>query len=113
MTTVNYGEVQMFLVCQLPKKKIFKDFQGQTFILAIITPCKTDGKDARLGITSYKEQHKRVAIDVRTIQAVVGRVYSRKRWWIIDRFDAAIPTFDELNEKNYEDEDKDNEGRDA
>ena len=97
---VYYGELQLILVCTLPDNPIFQNYAGNTFLLAIVTPCKTQCKDAREELTCYKDVHTKLAVDVRSITAVVGRVKTRQKWYIVDQFDAAIPTFDELNEKN-------------
>ncbi|KAH6897842.1 hypothetical protein BKA70DRAFT_1115872 [Coprinopsis sp. MPI-PUGE-AT-0042] len=102
-TVVNYGEMMAVLVCCLPDQPIFGKHRGSTNLLALVEPCNTDFKDARKEPTSYKQKLALVAIDVRNITAVIGRVQSRGKWWIVDRFDSGIiPTFDELNEKNYD-----------
>ncbi|EAU91248.2 hypothetical protein CC1G_06883 [Coprinopsis cinerea okayama7 len=107
---ISYGELNVVLVCSLPDIALFEGYAGKTYLLAIVTPCKTRGKDARKELTSYKAMHAPVAIDMRNIQAVTGRAQRSQQWWILDRFDAAIPTFDELNEKNAPDNASDGEG---
>jgi hypothetical protein len=82
---------------------MFGTHAGKTFLIALVDPCRTEGKDARSELTGYHSSLATVAVDVRDITAVVGRVQTRNQWYIIDQFDAAVPAFDERNDKNYSD----------
>jgi hypothetical protein len=56
-----------------------------TWLLALVTPCNTGGRNAIQELTTYSSQAASVITDVRSIRAVVGRVHSRTAWTIIDR----------------------------
>ncbi|EAU84542.2 hypothetical protein CC1G_00061 [Coprinopsis cinerea okayama7 len=99
-TVVSYGELSLILVCTLPNHRLFGNHAGKTHLLAVVTPCQTQSTDARLEPTGYDQLLAPVVIDVRSITAAVGRQRRGNTWWIIDQFDAALPTFDELNVKN-------------
>ena len=55
-----------------------------TWLLALVTPCNTGGRDAIQELTTYSSQAASVITDVRSIHAVIGRVHSRTAWMIID-----------------------------
>ncbi|KAI0669093.1 hypothetical protein C8Q78DRAFT_945394, partial [Trametes maxima] len=84
---VHYGELQGVLECYLApeQREIWRESSGATLLLALIRPCKTNGEDAAITVTHYREVRADIVIDVRAIQAVIGRVKSRNRWGIIDR----------------------------
>ena len=72
--------------CPLPDNQFWThDFQGQTKLLAVITPCTTGGKDATKERTVYDHTTTDIVTDLRAVECVVGRVYSRGKWAIIDR----------------------------
>ncbi len=88
---VHYG--QLLAVLELPLQgRVWKDHAGSTVLLAIIRPCKTNGKDATQELTLYREYAADVVVDVNAVEAVVGRVKSRKEWGIIDRSGALART---------------------
>ena len=60
-------------------------FRGKTVLLVIITPCVTLGKDATKTLTTYSQTMTQIVTDLRTISSVIGRVWTRNRWGIIDR----------------------------
>lgn len=65
-------------------------------LLAVITPCKTDGKDATTDtVTEYTKFQETIITDLQSVQCVVGRVRrGTKTWGIIDRStDEARPVF--------------------
>lgn len=82
---VCYGRLEQILVCQLPKGKVWGDFADQPRLLAVITPCVTDGKDATQEIVSYYRTTQPIITDIQTISAVVGRIKTRGKWTITDR----------------------------
>jgi len=91
---VLYGRLEAIYVCNLPVDTFWGSFSGTTRLLAMLTPCKTLGKDAANEKTSYTHMTKPIIIDLRTIVAVVGRVETRGRWAIIDRTGGLVkPTF--------------------
>jgi len=80
------------LQCTLPDKTIWKDFQNKTILLAVIKPCRTNGKDAAKEMTEYSDYSTPIVTDLRTVQCVVGRVKTRNKWAIIDRSDELSKT---------------------
>ena len=95
---VLYGRIEKILECQLPDHPTFGSFRGKLRLLAYITPCKTDGKDASEELTFYTTETAPIITDLATIRAVVGRVLTaggptpRKHWGIIDRSTALSRT---------------------
>ncbi|KAJ7450205.1 hypothetical protein FB451DRAFT_1146475 [Mycena latifolia] len=85
VSEIFYGRIEEILVCNLPKEEFWGSLSDTTRLLAVITPCKTLGKDAAKKITAYKDMTKPIVTDLRTISAVVGRVETRGRWAITDR----------------------------
>lgn len=51
----------------------------------MITPYRTGGKDAALDIVSHRQAMAPVVLDLQTVMAVVGRLQSRGKWFLIDR----------------------------
>jgi hypothetical protein len=70
---------------QLPKDPFWSYMSGKTRLLAVITPCATLGEDASKKLTSYTDTTTTLVTDLRTIVAVVGKVKSRGRWYLVDR----------------------------
>jgi hypothetical protein len=106
---VLYGRVEKVIECQLPDDPTFGDFRGKLRLLAYITPCKTDGKDASQALTFYHTETAPIITDLATIRAVVGRVQTtggpttRKQWGVIDRSTALVRT-------SFEDDDLSDDG---
>jgi hypothetical protein len=96
--------------CQLPDDSAFGAFRGKLRLLAHITPCKTDGKDATQELTLYRTETAPIITDLATIRAVIGRVQTtgglgtQKRWGIIDRSTALARTTFEDEELSDGDE---------
>ncbi|EKM49288.1 uncharacterized protein PHACADRAFT_107069, partial [Phanerochaete carnosa HHB-10118-sp] len=84
---VYYGRLEKILKCNLPQgSRFWRDLQGCRLLLAVITPCVTTNRDATQVVTSYcAEQQSQVVVDLRTVQSVVGRIFTREKWGIIDR----------------------------
>jgi len=59
-----------------------------TWLLALVTPCNTVGRDAIQELTTYSSQAASVITDVCSIHAVIGCVHSCTAWTIIDRSSA-------------------------
>ena len=82
---VGYGELEKIFVLNLPIDKFFKTLSGKLLVLALIAPWDTEGKSAaedNIYMTSRKAS---LVTDLRSVQAVVGLVETRRRWGIIDR----------------------------
>jgi hypothetical protein len=83
---ISYGRLERILCCNLPKAKALGALSGKDRVLAVISPCKrTKGKDAALEITSYRELGDPIVTDLQAVVAVVGKMETRGRWYIIDR----------------------------
>lgn len=85
INTVGYGQLNAILVCELGHNKIYQHLCATELILALITPCKTNGKDASESIVGYKELAAQVITDARNITGVVSRVKTQGGTFIINR----------------------------
>ncbi|KAJ7743164.1 hypothetical protein B0H16DRAFT_1322794 [Mycena metata] len=91
---VFYGRLEEILVCKLSTNKIWANLVGKTRLLAVITPCATEGKDAARTVTFYTRMTQSIVTDLRTVVAVIGRAETRGEWGIIDRSGGLLhPTF--------------------
>ena len=54
-------------------------------LLAVITPCVTSGKDVTKTLTTYSQTTTQVVTDLHTISSIIGQVWTRNRWGIVDR----------------------------
>ncbi|KAI0368214.1 hypothetical protein BV20DRAFT_1037221 [Pilatotrama ljubarskyi] len=97
---VYYGELQAILECPLDDQKIWGEHGNTTCLLALIRPCKTNGEDAAITTTTYREVRADVVVDLQAVQAVVGRVRSRNWWGIIDRSTGVARTVFVADESN-------------
>ncbi|KAJ7233571.1 hypothetical protein B0H12DRAFT_1028432, partial [Mycena haematopus] len=89
-----YGRLEEILVCQLPKDEFWSEMSDQIRLLAVITPCTTFGKDASKQLTPCTQTTRPIVTDLRTIVAVVGRIETRRKWFIVDRSQGLLhPTF--------------------
>lgn len=106
-TVVRYGRLEKVLEFQTGNHNIWRESKATHHLLALITPCKTDGKDASHELVEYGETREAVITDVRNIKAVVGRVKLRGATWIIvDRsVDSAHRMLQAVDDENYEDSD--------
>jgi hypothetical protein len=102
---VLYSRVEKVIECQLPDDPVFGVFRGKLHLLAHITPCKTDGKDAMQELTDYCTETAPIVTDLGTIHAVIGRVRTRKCYGIIDRSSISVrATFEVDSESSSDDE---------
>ena len=84
---------------------MFGVFRGKLHLLAHITPCKTDGKDATQELTDYCTETAPIVTDLGTIHAVIGHVRTRKCYGIIDRSSISVrATFEVDSESSSDDE---------
>lgn len=91
---IHYGELHRILECLLDDREMWGGMKGKRRLLAVITPCKTDGNDASKSVTEYTKLHSTIVTDLQSVQCVVGRVRRRNTWGIIDRnSDEARPEF--------------------
>ena len=51
----------------------------------MIRDVKVKSRDSRLNITRYNEMGAVTVVDLKMLECVVGRVYDRGEWAIIDR----------------------------
>jgi hypothetical protein len=91
---IHYGELQRILECFLDDQEMWEGMKGKRRLLAVITPCKTDGKDATKVVTEYVKLQGTIVTDLQAVQCVVGRARRRNTWGIIDRgTDSTRPEF--------------------
>ena len=102
---VCYGQVQSYIHVTLPAEPCLKTNHDSPVILALVTLCKTNGKDASLAPVWYQEMGKVRAFDITTIDCVIGRVKVGNHWGIIDRSLGSQCTIHGLWEPEYESED--------
>ncbi|KIJ35583.1 hypothetical protein M422DRAFT_180592 [Sphaerobolus stellatus SS14] len=84
-----YDQLQYILVCPLPAHRKLtypnEQPQAQTLLLAAVRQCNTT-VDAKTSIPHYTDPLAALeVIDLASIQAVVGRIWNRKCWAILDR----------------------------
>ena len=82
---VFYGRLESIIDVELPCTPRLNISAGTRYLLALVTPCSTGGKDATRELTTYTETTAQVVIDLRTVECVVGRVRRGNEWGIIDR----------------------------
>ena len=78
-----YGELQQIFKIEVPRSSQLRLNQPQTLFLAAIKDC--DASFNENGFWEFKSAGKLTVIDLGTIQCVVGRIYDRGKWVIIDR----------------------------
>ncbi|KAG2106244.1 uncharacterized protein F5147DRAFT_653989 [Suillus discolor] len=61
---IGYGQLDKISICELGEHKIYRFLRNTTLILALITPCNTDGTDALISLVGYKEFVAPVVTDV-------------------------------------------------
>ncbi|KAI0070886.1 hypothetical protein K474DRAFT_1737601 [Panus rudis PR-1116 ss-1] len=109
---VAYGQLQRILQCSLPQANFWENLSGKTLLLAVITPFRTNGKDATIELTTYRRVNAPVVLDIRHIENVVGRIHTGNQWAIVDRSDGlakTIFTVDEHEVVPNHDEDDDSD----
>ncbi|KAG6369283.1 hypothetical protein JVT61DRAFT_15494 [Boletus reticuloceps] len=85
VTVVQYGRLEKILEFETGSQNTWRGLKNTYQLLALISPCKTGGKDASHQVVEYKDMKESIITDIRNIKAVVGRVKSRGRWIIVDR----------------------------
>ena len=79
-----FGQLNRILVLELPSAQQLNLDEPTTVIVALIQEVKTT---LRNGIYYFKNFGVEEAVDLNTLQCVVGRVWDRNEWAIIDRSD--------------------------
>ncbi|KZP04867.1 hypothetical protein FIBSPDRAFT_903954 [Athelia psychrophila] len=108
---VLYGRLERIVECHLPDHPAFGIFRGTLRLLAHITPCKTDGKDAAKELTFYDATTAPIITDLAAVKAVIGRARTAKtaqtyHWGIVDRsLDRAQLTFEDGEDESEGDDD--------
>jgi hypothetical protein len=79
-----FGQLQRILVLELPSTARLNLATPTTIILALIKNVKATLTD---NIYRYKEFGTNEVVDLTTVQCVVGRIWDRDEWCIVDRSD--------------------------
>ncbi|KAF8318082.1 uncharacterized protein EI90DRAFT_3021154 [Cantharellus anzutake] len=86
--TVYYGRLEYILQCTIPPNPISKNTEPEIVLLAVVTTCGTQGRDATLELTYFKAVTSYIEIvDLASICAVVGRIRISvvdPQWAIVD-----------------------------
>ncbi|KAF8342857.1 uncharacterized protein EI90DRAFT_2964679 [Cantharellus anzutake] len=86
--TVYYGCLKYILQCTIPPNPISKNTEPEIVLLAVVTTCGTQGRDATLELTYFKAVTSYIEIvDLASICAVVGRIRISvvdPQWAIVD-----------------------------
>jgi hypothetical protein len=72
-----YGQLLRVLVIKKPR--------GMNKLLAIIESIKVDETPGGRDITFYKEMGPMYAVDLNAVECVIGRIWDREHWAIVDR----------------------------
>lgn len=78
-----FGELQQIVKIDLPATSQLNLEEPQMLIYAIVKQC--NAKQSNEGLWEYKELGGLEAIDIGLVQCVVGRIFDRGKWVIIDR----------------------------
>ena len=79
-----FGQLKRILVLELPSAQQLNLDEPTTVILALIQEVKAT---LRNGIYYYKDFGVEEVVDLSNVQCVVGRIWDRNEWAIIDRSD--------------------------
>jgi hypothetical protein len=78
-----FGELQRIVKIDVPATPQLNLKEPQTLFYAIVKQC--NATQSKQGFWEYKELGGLEAIDIGFVQCVVGRVFDRGKWVIIDR----------------------------
>ena len=78
-----FGELQRIVKIDLPATSRLNLKELCTLFYVIVKQCNTE--QSREGFWEYKELGGLEAVDVGLIQCVVGRIFDRGKWVIVDR----------------------------
>ena len=106
--TIFYGQLCHILVCYLPDIDLWQNVRGTTRLLAVVDPCdislQGDNRDAARHLVSFTKYTTAVVIDLAAISCIVGRVQTRKRWYILDRSGGLVHTMFVPDDSGEDDE---------
>ena len=80
-----FGQLKRILVLEIPPTPELKLTTQTTIILAVIQNARTTEKN---GFYYYKDFGVDEVVDLSTVQCVVGRIWDRSEWAIVDRSDS-------------------------
>lgn len=80
---IYFGRLESIYEVSLPADTAFGP-NPQILLLAAVKPCNTT-IDNKTGLYSYKEYKPIEVVDLQAVQSVVGRIFDRGVWTIIDR----------------------------
>jgi hypothetical protein len=80
-----YGQLICIIDVVMPWSRTLNLDKVCRYLLTVIQPCSTSGKDATREVTTYSETTVPVVVDLRTVECVVGRVKQGNEWGIVDR----------------------------
>ena len=78
-----FGELQRIVKIDLPPTSQLNLKEPQSLFYAIVREC--NASRSREGFWEYKELGGLEAVDIGLLQCVVGRIFDRGKWVIIDR----------------------------
>ena len=78
-----FGELQQIVKIDLQPSMQLNLDKPQTLFYAIVKQCKAE--QSREGFWEYKNLGGLEAVDLELIQCVVGRIFDRGKWVLIDR----------------------------
>ncbi|PPQ68810.1 hypothetical protein CVT24_007695 [Panaeolus cyanescens] len=77
-----FGQLKRILVIDLPKLPQINVKKAQTIVFALVQIATTEKK---YGFHSFKRMGRNDLVDLKTVKCVVGRVWDREQWTIVDR----------------------------
>ena len=78
-----FGELQRIVKIELPPTRQLNLDEPQKLFYAIVKQCNAE--QSREGFWEYRELGGLEAVDLELVQCVVGRIFDRGKWVIIDR----------------------------
>ena len=78
-----FGELQRIIKIDLPETPHLNLKEPMTLFYAIVKQC--NAKQSKEGFWEYKELGGLEAVDIGLVQCVVGRIFDRGKWVIVDR----------------------------
>jgi hypothetical protein len=78
-----FGELQRVVKIDLPATSQLHLKEPQTLLYAIVKQCNAN--PSKEGFWEYKDLGGLEAVDLGLVQCVVGRIFDRGKWVIIDR----------------------------
>ena len=80
-----YGRLESIWDLVLPASHTLHLTQPTQFLLALVMPCSTRGKDVTKEVTTYHSMMTSIIINLRVVECVVGHMKHGNDWGIIDR----------------------------